>query len=60
MTSRPWLLSGSGPTLFAFYPSPDEAHAAGVDVVTAASARLDGVTFHAVDLTGPEPIWRYP
>lgn len=60
MTSRPWLLSGSGPTLFALYASPGEAHAAGVDVVTAASARLAAVTFHAVDLTGPKPIWRYP
>lgn len=60
MTGRPWLLSGSGSTLFALYASPDEAHAAGVDVVTAASARLDDVTFHAVDLTGPAAIWRYP
>ncbi len=60
MTGRPWLLSGSGPTLFALYASPDEASAAGVDAVTAASARLDGVTFHAVDLAGPKPIWRYP
>jgi 4-diphosphocytidyl-2-C-methyl-D-erythritol kinase len=60
MTGRPWLLSGSGPTLFALYASPEEAHAAGVDVVTAASARLDGVTFHALDLVGPTPTWRYP
>jgi 4-diphosphocytidyl-2-C-methyl-D-erythritol kinase len=60
MTGRPWLLSGSGSTLFALYASPDEAHAAGVAVVMAASARLDDVTFHAVDLTGPAAIWRYP
>jgi 4-diphosphocytidyl-2-C-methyl-D-erythritol kinase len=60
MTGRPWLFSGSGPTLFALYASPDEAHGAGVDVVTAASGRLADVTFHAIDLTGPMAIWRYP
>ncbi len=60
MTGRPWLLSGSGSTLFALYASPDEAHAAGVDVATAASARLNNATFHAVGLIGPAAIWRYP
>ncbi len=59
-TARPWLLSGSGPTLFALYPSLEEAHAAGVQVVTAASALLGTMTFQAVDLEGRDAVWRYP
>jgi 4-diphosphocytidyl-2-C-methyl-D-erythritol kinase len=59
-TTRPWLLSGSGPTLFALYPSLAEAHSAGVAVATAASAQMRDVVLHAVDLVGPDPAWRYP
>lgn len=57
-TDRPWLLSGSGPTLFAIYPSAHEAGDAGRLIV----ARTDAadLLIHAADLTGPDPAWRYP
>jgi 4-diphosphocytidyl-2-C-methyl-D-erythritol kinase len=59
-TSRPWLMSGSGPTLFALYPSVDHAADAGRQLVQDHLTALEGCLVHAVDLVGPEPAWRYP
>jgi 4-diphosphocytidyl-2-C-methyl-D-erythritol kinase len=60
LTGDPWLLSGSGSTLFALHPSPAEAVEAGKRLVSAESDALGGAIINAVDLTGPEPLWRYP
>jgi len=59
-TSRPWMLSGSGPTLFGLYPSVEEAAQAGQALVGSRSVALEGALFNAVDLVGPDPAWRYP
>ncbi len=59
-TSRPWLLSGSGSTLFCLYPAVDAASADGRLIVSAESELLEGAMIHAVDLQGPNPHWRYP
>lgn len=59
-TGRPWLMSGSGSTLFALYPTPAEATAGGRQIVGAESELLEGAIINAVDLKGPDPIWRYP
>jgi 4-diphosphocytidyl-2-C-methyl-D-erythritol kinase len=60
ITSAPWLMSGSGSTLFALYPSPEEASDAGRRIVSAESGLLGGAIINAVDLKGPDPLWRYP
>jgi 4-diphosphocytidyl-2-C-methyl-D-erythritol kinase len=59
-TARPWLMSGSGPTLFAIYPSVAEAVDAGKTLVAQRSVAIDKAQIHAVDLVGPDPAWRYP
>lgn len=59
-TGRPWLLSGSGSTLFALYSSVEEATADGRLIVSAESELLEGAMINAVDLIGPDPTWRYP
>jgi 4-diphosphocytidyl-2-C-methyl-D-erythritol kinase len=59
-TDRPWLMSGSGSTLFTIYPSPAAAGNAGRKVAAAESRNLLGATISAVDLVGPDPLWRYP
>ncbi len=58
-TGRPWLMSGSGPTLFALYPSGEAAVMAGSNLATGQSAASSNL-LHAVDLAGPDPLWRYP
>jgi 4-diphosphocytidyl-2-C-methyl-D-erythritol kinase len=58
-TQRPWLLSGSGPTLFAIYPAIDEAAAVGREIVRRVPEATDA-QINAVDLVGPDPAWRYP
>jgi 4-diphosphocytidyl-2-C-methyl-D-erythritol kinase len=60
ITDDPWLLSGSGATLFALYASQEGAVEAGRRLVSAESEVLGGAIINAVDMTGPEPIWRYP
>ena len=60
LTSADWIMSGSGSTLFALYPSPEEAADAGRHIVSAESELLGGAIINAVDLKGPEPLWRYP
>lgn len=59
-TARPWLMSGSGPTLFAIYASAADAADAGRMVVRDRPAAIVNATFNAVDLVGPDPAWRYP
>ena len=59
-TGRPWLLTGSGSTLFALYPSVAEAVAEGRLIVSAESELLEGAMINAVDLVGPDPAWRFP
>lgn len=59
-TSRPWMMSGSGPTLFALYSSADEAADAGGALAATGSPAIADALIHAVDLDGPDPAWRYP
>lgn len=58
-TGRPWLLTGSGPTLFALYPSATEAAAAGAELAQSLRAAAQGATLQATDLIGPDPTWRH-
>jgi 4-diphosphocytidyl-2-C-methyl-D-erythritol kinase len=58
-TGDPWMMSGSGSTLFALCASPAEAAEAGRRLVSAESELLGGAMINAVDLRGPEPLWRY-
>jgi 4-diphosphocytidyl-2-C-methyl-D-erythritol kinase len=57
---RPWLLSGSGSSLFTFYPSAGEAAVAGARLVAEWSAAIRPTLVCATDLVGPDPEWRYP
>lgn len=59
-TARAWLMSGSGPTLFAVYPSVEAAAEAGRSMAETRSSHLENAYIHAVDLVGPDPAWRYP
>jgi 4-diphosphocytidyl-2-C-methyl-D-erythritol kinase len=56
-TGQPWLLSGSGSTLFAVYPSVESASRAGRSLAASASVDLAQTVIHAVDLVGPQPAW---
>ena len=49
-SERPWLLSGSGPTLFALYASLAEARRAIQDLETWSAVRRDGVRLIATGL----------
>lgn len=60
LTRGPWMMSGSGSTLFALYPSVELATADGRQLVAAESESLAGAMIHAVDLVGPDPAWRFP
>jgi 4-diphosphocytidyl-2-C-methyl-D-erythritol kinase len=60
LTRAPWMMSGSGSTLFALHASPAEAAEAGRLLLSAESESLGGAIINAVDLRGPEPQWRYP
>ena len=57
---RPTLLSGSGPTLVALYPSVTDAAKAGRWLADARRPWIDGAVMSATDTTGPDPRWRYP
>jgi 4-diphosphocytidyl-2C-methyl-D-erythritol kinase len=59
-TGVPWLMSGSGSTLFALYPSAAEAAEAGRALVGSRLPELESALINAVDLVGPDPIWRHP
>lgn len=60
LSRDPWMMSGSGSTLFALYSSAAEAAEAGKRLVSAESELLGGAIISAADLTGPELAWRYP
>ena len=60
LSGRPWLMSGSGSTLFAIYESGPEAVSSGRALVASESESLGGALINAVDLVGPDPLWRYP
>jgi 4-diphosphocytidyl-2-C-methyl-D-erythritol kinase len=60
LTDGPWLLSGSGSSLFALHPSPADAVESGRRLLSTESVSIGGAIINAVDLKGPEPIWRYP
>lgn len=55
---RPLLVSGSGPTLVALYPSAREAGLTARSVAEAHLVGLEGATIIATDLTNPLPVWR--
>jgi 4-diphosphocytidyl-2-C-methyl-D-erythritol kinase len=57
---RPWLLSGSGSSLFTLYPSSGEAAEAGARLVAEWSAAVRPTLVCATDFVGPDPEWRYP
>ncbi len=57
---RPVLLTGSGSTLFALYPSSAEAADAGRTLAALALPELAGARFTSVDEVGPDPAWRFP
>lgn len=59
-TGRPWLLSGSGPTLFTLYPSLAEAVEAGKRLAAGRPPALAGVMLCATDLDNPDNAWRTP
>jgi 4-diphosphocytidyl-2-C-methyl-D-erythritol kinase len=58
--TRPVLLTGSGSTLFALYPSSGDAADAGRSLVALALPELAGARFASVDEVGPDPAWRFP
>ena len=59
-TDVPWLLSGSGPTMFALYPSVVDAAEAGKALVARRLPSIEKAQINAVDVVGPDPAWRYP
>jgi len=59
-TGRPWLLSGSGSSLYALYASPAEAASAAAELVDRPGLVLVGTFICAADLEGPDPTWRQP
>jgi 4-diphosphocytidyl-2-C-methyl-D-erythritol kinase len=59
-TGRPWLLSGSGPTLFTLYPSLAEAVEAERRLAGGRPPVLAGVMLCATDLDSPDNAWRTP
>jgi 4-diphosphocytidyl-2-C-methyl-D-erythritol kinase len=58
-TGLPWLMSGSGPTLFSLHPTLAAAAATGKRVAEVGLPR-EGTLIMATDLVGPDPAWRYP
>jgi 4-diphosphocytidyl-2-C-methyl-D-erythritol kinase len=60
LSDKPWLMSGSGSTMFAIYGSGSEAVSSGQSILASESDVLGGAIFNAVDLYGPDPLWRYP
>ena len=58
--ARPVLLTGSGSTLYAVYPSSGDAADAGRSLAARALPDLAGARLAAVDEVGPDPAWRFP
>jgi 4-diphosphocytidyl-2-C-methyl-D-erythritol kinase len=57
-TQRRWLLSGSGPSLFAIYPSLAQATDAGRALASPRVAGLASVMLCATDVDNPDNTWR--
>lgn len=57
-TGRPWLMTGSGATLFALFGSLAEAVEAGQALAAGWPAALASVMLLATDLDHPDPAWR--
>ena len=57
---RPFLLTGSGSTLVGLYASVADAVAAGSAAVSAGLPASADARLVAVDITHPDPIWRFP
>lgn len=61
LTATPWLMSGSGPTLFSLQATVEVAAAVGQQLAQSGAALLaEGTLMFATDLVGPDPAWRYP
>jgi 4-diphosphocytidyl-2-C-methyl-D-erythritol kinase len=56
----PWLMSGSGSTMFALYSSVVDASEAGKALVARRLPSIEKAQINAVDMVGPDPAWRYP
>lgn len=59
-TGAPWLLTGSGRSLFSLHRSHAEALEAGRQLAQNRPAGTADVVFHAVDLDGTVEAWRQP
>ena len=57
---RPFLLTGSGSTLVGLYASVTDAVAAGRAIVSVGLPEAAEARLYAVDITHPDPTWRYP
>lgn len=57
-TGRPWLLSGSGPTLFAVYPSTAEAVAGAAGLRRSIGSGLEDAAIHPTGRAGSDEAWR--
>jgi 4-diphosphocytidyl-2-C-methyl-D-erythritol kinase len=59
-SGREWRMSGSGPTLFALYPSVDAAVTGARSLVDDHPSTFANCVVHAVDVDGDDPAWRFP
>jgi 4-diphosphocytidyl-2-C-methyl-D-erythritol kinase len=59
-SGRPWMMTGSGSSLFTLYPSVGAAAEAGIGLARERAPELADVMLHATDLNGPDPAWRHP
>lgn len=59
-TGVEWRMSGSGPTLFALYPSIEAAVADARSLVNEHPATVGDCLIHAVEPDGEDPAWRFP
>lgn len=60
LLGRPAILSGSGSTLYCLYPSAEEAAEAGRALTADPSPFPVPMRLVATDLSGPDPLWRFP
>ena len=59
-TSQEWRMSGSGPTLFALYPSIEAAVAGAKSLVNDHPQIVGDCLIHALEPDGQDPAWRFP
>jgi 4-diphosphocytidyl-2-C-methyl-D-erythritol kinase len=60
VSGRPWLLSGSGRSLFSIHPTAAAAEEAGRRLAADRSVGLSDVVLYATDLDGSTATWRQP